>query len=76
MKDLAATHKRYGSPRIHTVLRCEGTERLYQELTSMLNMVDAFPGGWRPPVVKVGCLFDVLQMTRRTRCRVYGFPLW
>ncbi|HPQ44701.1 MAG TPA: methylmalonyl Co-A mutase-associated GTPase MeaB [Syntrophales bacterium] len=36
----------------------EGTERLYQELTSMLNMVDSFPGGWRPPVIRVGSLFE------------------
>ena len=24
----------------------------------MLNMVDSFPGGWRPPVIRVGNLFE------------------
>ena len=36
----------------------DGADKLYQELMSMLNMVDSFPGGWRPPVIRVGSLFE------------------
>ncbi|MBW2599271.1 MAG: methylmalonyl Co-A mutase-associated GTPase MeaB [Deltaproteobacteria bacterium] len=36
----------------------EGTGKLYQELMYMLNMVDSFPGEWRPPVIMVGNLFE------------------
>ena len=36
----------------------EETGKLYQELMYMLNMVDSFPGGWRPPVIRVGNLFE------------------
>jgi len=30
----------------------EGTGKLYRELMYMLNMAPAFPGGWRPPIVR------------------------
>ncbi|MBW2650770.1 MAG: methylmalonyl Co-A mutase-associated GTPase MeaB [Deltaproteobacteria bacterium] len=36
----------------------DGTGKLYQELMYMLNMVDSFPGGWRPPVIRVGDIFE------------------
>ena len=36
----------------------EGADKLYQELMAMLNMVDSFPGGWRPPVIRIGNLFE------------------
>lgn len=31
-----------------------GAGKLYQELMHMLNMVDHYPGGWRPPIIRVG----------------------
>jgi LAO/AO transport system kinase len=31
----------------------EGTGKLYRELMYMLDMADSFPGGWRPPIVKI-----------------------
>ncbi|MEA2014494.1 MAG: methylmalonyl Co-A mutase-associated GTPase MeaB [Thermodesulfobacteriota bacterium] len=36
----------------------EGAGRLYQDLMYMLNMVHSFPGGWRPPVIRVGDMFE------------------
>ena len=36
----------------------EGADKLYRELTYMLNMVDSFPGGWRPPIIRIGSLFE------------------
>lgn len=45
MKELAERHKRYGSPRIHVILRHEGlvvnhkrTERIYRELGLSLKI--------------------------------------
>jgi LAO/AO transport system kinase len=31
-----------------------GAGKLYQELMHMLNMMDKYPGGWRPPIIRVG----------------------
>jgi len=31
-----------------------GAGKLYQQLMHMLNMVDRYPGGWRPPIIRVG----------------------
>jgi LAO/AO transport system kinase len=31
-----------------------GAGKLYQELMNMLNMVDKYPGGWRPPIIMAG----------------------
>ncbi|MEW6335313.1 MAG: methylmalonyl Co-A mutase-associated GTPase MeaB [Thermodesulfobacteriota bacterium] len=36
----------------------EGTAQLTSELTAMLNMVPEFPGGWKPPVIRIKNLFD------------------
>jgi LAO/AO transport system kinase len=36
----------------------DGTAQLMGELTAMLNMVPEFPGGWQPPVIKIGNVFD------------------
>ena len=36
----------------------DGSTQLYSELTAMLNMVAEFPGGWRPPVLRIGNIFD------------------
>lgn len=36
----------------------EGTGKLYREIMSMLDMAGSFPGGWRPPVIKVENLFE------------------
>jgi LAO/AO transport system kinase len=36
----------------------DGADQLANELASMLNMVPAFPGGWRPPVLRIGSVFD------------------
>ncbi|MBN2570341.1 MAG: methylmalonyl Co-A mutase-associated GTPase MeaB [Deltaproteobacteria bacterium] len=36
----------------------EGADKLYRELTYMLNMVKSFPGGWRPPIIRIGSLFE------------------
>ena len=36
----------------------DGSTQLYSELTGMLNMVAQFPGGWRPPVLRIGNIFD------------------
>jgi LAO/AO transport system kinase len=30
----------------------DGGGKLYQELMNMLNMVDKYPGGWRPPIIR------------------------
>ena len=35
-----------------------GTAQLVSELTAMLNMVPEFPGGWQPPVIRIGNVFD------------------
>jgi LAO/AO transport system kinase len=36
----------------------DGADRLENEIASMLNMVPAFPGGWRPPVLRIGNIFE------------------
>lgn len=36
----------------------EGTGKLYGEIMNMLNMVGSFPGGWRPPIIKVENVFE------------------
>jgi LAO/AO transport system kinase len=36
----------------------EGADKLISELTAMLNMVSKFPGGWQPPIVRIGSLFE------------------
>ncbi len=36
----------------------DGANQLANELGSMLNMAPAFPGGWRPPVIKIGNCFE------------------
>jgi LAO/AO transport system kinase len=37
----------------------DGASQLAGELTAMLNMVPQFPGGWRPPIIRVGNVFDI-----------------
>src|SRR4030043_303456 len=36
----------------------DGTNQLLSELNAMLNMAPEFPGGWRPPVIRIGNVFD------------------
>lgn len=36
----------------------DGTGKLYRELMNMLNMVKDFPGGWRPPIIRIGNAFE------------------
>ena len=36
----------------------DGSMQLESELMSMLNMVSEFPGGWRPPIVRIGNCFE------------------
>jgi len=36
----------------------DGSHQLLNELMAMLNMVPEFPGGWRPPVIRIGNCFD------------------
>ena len=36
----------------------DGATQLYSELTAMLNMVPEFTGGWRPPIIRIGNVFD------------------
>ena len=36
----------------------DGTAQLMSELIAMLNMVPEFPGGWQPPVIRIGNVFD------------------
>ena len=36
----------------------DGADQLANEIASMLNMVPEFPGGWRPPVLRIGNCFD------------------
>lgn len=36
----------------------DGTAQLFSELTAMLNMVPEFPGGWQPPIIRIGNVFD------------------
>jgi len=36
----------------------EGAQKLFNELTAMLNMAPYPPDGWRPPVLRIGNLFD------------------
>lgn len=36
----------------------EGADRLAAELTAMLNMAPSFAGGWRPPIVRIGSVFE------------------
>lgn len=36
----------------------DGSNQLANEIMSMLNMAPAFPGGWRPPVIKIGSCFE------------------
>jgi LAO/AO transport system kinase len=36
----------------------DGATQLYSELTAMLKMVREFTGGWRPPIIRIGNVFD------------------
>lgn len=36
----------------------DGAGKLYRELMNMLNMAKSFPGGWRPPIIKVENVFE------------------
>lgn len=36
----------------------DGGGKLYQELMNMLNMVDSYPGGWRPPIIRAENIND------------------
>ena len=36
----------------------DGATQLYSELTAMLNMAPEFTGGWRPPIIRLGNVFD------------------
>jgi LAO/AO transport system kinase len=36
----------------------DGATQLMSELNAMLNMVPEFTGGWRPPIVRIGNVFD------------------
>jgi len=36
----------------------DGATQLYSELTAMLNMAPEFTGGWRPPIIRIGNVFD------------------
>ena len=36
----------------------DGANQLSNELVAMLNMAPGFPGGWRPPIIKIGNCFD------------------
>ena len=36
----------------------EGAGKLYREMMNMLNMADSFPGGWRPPIIRVESAFE------------------
>ncbi len=36
----------------------DGSHQLANELMAMLNMIQEFPGGWRPPVIRIGNCFD------------------
>ncbi len=36
----------------------DGADKLANELGAMLNMVPNFPGGWRPPILRVGNCFE------------------
>jgi LAO/AO transport system kinase len=36
----------------------DGSHQLENELMSMLNMVQEFQGGWRPPIVRIGNCFE------------------
>lgn len=36
----------------------DGATQLYSELTAMLNMAPEFTGGWRPPIIRTGNVFD------------------
>ncbi|MBU2227014.1 MAG: methylmalonyl Co-A mutase-associated GTPase MeaB [Proteobacteria bacterium] len=36
----------------------DGANQLLSELNAMLNMAPEFPGGWRPPVIRIGNVFD------------------
>lgn len=42
----------------------DGANQLANELGSMLNMAPAFPGGWQPPVIKIGNCFDPQSFTQ------------
>ncbi len=41
----------------------DGANQLSNELVSMLNMASGFPGGWRPPIIKIGNCFDPLSFS-------------
>jgi LAO/AO transport system kinase len=36
----------------------DGASQLTSELGAMLNMAPAFPGGWRPPIIRTGNVFE------------------
>jgi len=42
----------------------DGANQLANELGSMLNMAPAFPGGWQPPIIKIGNCFDPQSFTQ------------
>ena len=42
----------------------EGAGKLYRELVYMLSMVDEFPGGWKPPIIRAENIFDADSFQR------------
>jgi LAO/AO transport system kinase len=36
----------------------DGADKLAAELTAMLGMVSKFPGGWCPPIIRIGNVFE------------------
>lgn len=42
----------------------EGAGKLYRELIYMLSMVDEFPGGWQPPIIRAENMFDAESFQR------------
>jgi len=41
----------------------DGAGQLENELIAMLNMASEFPGGWRPPIIRIGNLYDTGAFT-------------
>ncbi len=42
----------------------EGAGKLYRELVYMLSMVDEFPGGWKPPIIRAENIFAMDSFQR------------
>jgi LAO/AO transport system kinase len=42
----------------------EGAGKLYRELVYMLSMVEEFPGGWKPPIIRAENIFDADSFQR------------